>query len=74
VLNRKIVAIGGGQAADKPWLRDQIIALTGKSRPTVLYLGTPSYDRDTGFEDQAAGFRTAGLPTARLGIYIRLSL
>jgi hypothetical protein len=67
VPNRRIVAIGGGQAADKPWVRDQIIAMTGKARPTVLYIGTPSYDRANGFERQAAAFATeCGLETSHL--------
>ena len=39
---RRIVAIGGGLAADKPWVRDQIIAMAASPSPTVLYLGTPS--------------------------------
>lgn len=34
-LQRKIVAIGGGQAADKPWISDTIIGMTGKTTPTV---------------------------------------
>ena len=34
---RKIVAIGGGQAADKPWVRDTIIEMSGTATPTVLY-------------------------------------
>lgn len=66
--NRRIVAIGGGQAADKPWVRDDIISMTGKPRPAVVYLGTPSYDRPAGFERQAAGFAAVGLPTVHMNL------
>ena len=54
---RKIVAIGGGQAADKPWIRDTIIGMTGKTTPTVLYIGTPGFDLLSGYERQAVRFQ-----------------
>eukprot|EP01045_Picozoa_sp_COSAG04_P011148 COSAG04_NODE_710_length_10896_cov_24.620543_8_plen_270_part_00 len=66
VPNRRIVAIGGGLAADKPWVRDQIIAMTRKASPTVTYIGTPSYDSDDGYQRQAAGFGAVGLQTEHL--------
>lgn len=65
---RKIVAIGGGQAADKPWIRDTIIAMTGKETPRVLYIGTPGFDVLSGYERQAAGFQKLGFPTSMLNL------
>ena len=60
--NRKIFACGAGPGADTPWLRDQIITATGKAEPTVLYMGTPSYDGREG----AKGFAEAGLEVSWL--------
>ena len=59
---RKIFACGAGPGADTPWLRDQIITATGKAEPTVLYMGTPSYDGREG----AKGFAEAGLEVSWL--------
>ena len=66
--HRKIVAIGGGQAADKPWIRDTIVAMSGKATPRVLYIGTPGFDLLSGYERQAAGFATLGFPTSMLNL------
>ena len=65
---RKIVAIGGGQAADKPWIRDTIIELSGTATPNVLYIGTPGFDVLSGYERQAGGFREMGFPTSMLNL------
>ena len=54
---RKIFACGAGPSSDTPWLRDQIIAATGKAKPKVVWMGTPSYDGREG----AQGFTEAGL-------------
>ena len=59
---RKVFACGAGPGADTPWLRDQIITATGKAEPTVLYMGTPSYDGREG----AKGFAEAGLEVSWL--------
>ena len=53
--SRKIFACGAGPGADTPWLRDQIITATGKAEPTVLYMGTPSYDGREGAKGFAKG-------------------
>lgn len=66
--HRKIVAIGGGQAADKPWIRDTIIAMSGKDTPNVLYIGTPGFDVLSGYQRQAAGFQKLGFRTAMLNL------
>lgn len=66
--HRKIVAIGGGQAADKPWIRDTIIAMTGKDTPRVLYIGTPGFDVLSGYQRQAGGFQKLGFPTSMLNL------
>ena len=65
---RKIVAIGGGQAADKPWVRDTIIEMSGTATPTVLYIGTPGFDSLRGYERQAGGFAALGHPTSMLNL------
>lgn len=56
------------QAADKPWIRDVIIGLTGKEQPSVLYIGTPGFDALSGFHRQVAGFADAGLQTTMLNL------
>jgi dipeptidase E len=61
---RKIFACGAGPSADADWLRDQIIAATGKQKPKVVWMGTPSYDGRQG----AIGFADAGLEVEWLNV------
>jgi dipeptidase E len=61
---RKIFACGAGPSSDTPWLRDQIIAASGKASPKVVWMGTPSYDGREG----AAGFAEAGLEVEWLNV------
>ena len=61
---RKIFACGAGPSSDTPWLRDQIIAATGKPKPKVVWMGTPSYDGREG----AQGFTEAGLEVEWLNV------
>jgi hypothetical protein len=44
---RKIVACGRGRVTQLPPIRKEVIALTGKKHPSVLYLGTATYDTQT---------------------------
>lgn len=61
---RKIFACGAGPSADSAWLREQIIEATGKPKPKVVWMGTPSYDGRQG----ATGFAEAGLVVEWLNV------
>jgi dipeptidase E len=58
--HRRIVAAAAGRdGLDEPMICDAIVELAGKERPSVLYLGTASYDLPEPREAQTA--RLAGL-------------
>ena len=55
---RKIVAMGKGSGLAHPKVRKTILKMTGKGAKTrVLYLGTASYERESGFDRQVGAFR-----------------
>jgi len=56
----KIVAAGKGKSVRIPVIRDKIISLTNKDAPTILYLGTASFDQKDPYIDQTKGFQDAG--------------
>jgi dipeptidase E len=65
---RKIVAAGRGRVIQSPVIRDTIKRLSGKANPHVVYLGTASYDQDSAYELQAAGFTEIGCTVERLNL------
>lgn len=52
---RKIVAAGSGNAMAHPTICKEIIRLTGKAKPSVLYIGTASFDSPDRFDAQSKG-------------------
>eukprot|EP00557_Chaetoceros_sp_GSL56_P011195 CAMPEP_0176486940 /NCGR_PEP_ID=MMETSP0200_2-20121128/5849_1 /TAXON_ID=947934 /ORGANISM="Chaetoceros sp., Strain GSL56" /LENGTH=273 /DNA_ID=CAMNT_0017883701 /DNA_START=178 /DNA_END=996 /DNA_ORIENTATION=+ len=53
----QIVCTGKGASMALPKVISQVQLLAQTNTPSVLYLGTPSYDRDDVFEIQTKGFR-----------------
>lgn len=65
----KIVCTGRGSALSNiPKIRDQVFELAKTKTPTILYLGTPSYDSESIFNIQTEGFRDAGCNIIRLDL------
>lgn len=46
----------------------EVIALTGKKNPNVLYLGTATYDNPAAMEEQTENFRSLGCRVTGLNI------
>ena len=67
---RRIVAMGAGSNhINLPTARQQIIKLSGKPKPTLLYLGTATFDSDGGFDRQVRAFAEEdGLAVSRLDL------
>jgi peptidase E len=65
---RKIVACGRGRVTQLPPIRKEVIALTGKKHPSVLYLGTATYDEESAFTLQTQGFADEGCKVSQLKI------
>lgn len=63
---RKFVAAGRGRVIQSPGIRDAIKNLTKKENPHVVYLGTATYDQDSPFQMQAAGFADIGCTVEHL--------
>ena len=52
---------------DDPTLRREIIALSGKTHPSVLYLGTASFEKERNYLHQAGEFASSeGLDVSKL--------
>jgi len=64
----KIVAAGKGKSVSMPAIRDKIISLTKKESPTILYLGTASFDKTEPYLAQTKGFREAGCRILRVNV------
>lgn len=62
----QIVCTGKGAAMALPKVVAQVKYLAQSDTPSVLYLGTPSYDRDDVFEIQTKGFREGNCNVKRL--------
>ncbi len=61
VGHRRIVAAGSGwEGLSLPEIRDAIIGLSGKAKPSVLYLGTATYDGVKAQEQQTSRFAEMG--------------
>ena len=65
---RKFVAAGRGRVIQSPSIRNEIKNLSGKENPHVVYLGTASYDQDSPYQLQAAGFTEIGCTVERLNL------
>lgn len=63
---RKFVAAGRGRVIQSPGIRNEIKNLSGKENPHVVYLGTASYDQETAYQLQAAGFTDIGCTVEQL--------
>ena len=66
---RKIYAAGSGlDMLSQPDTVDEIIALSGKVKPRVLYLGTATYDKEYQMEIQTRQFAARGCEISSLNI------
>lgn len=66
---RKIYAAGSGlDMLSQPDTVQEIIHLSGKPKPSVLYLGTATYDDPSPQKQQTGAFRAAGCSVASLNI------
>lgn len=60
-VQRRIVAAGRGRVIQSPAVKSEILRLAGNKRsPHVVYLGTASYEKETAYDLQAAGFKDSG--------------
>ena len=67
--NIKIYAGGSGEDMfSQPETAKEIIQLSGKSRPNVLYLGTATYDSSEGFNKQTSHFTKLGCHVVSLDV------
>ena len=63
---RKFVMAGRGRVIQVPNVRNEILRLTGKPQPKVVYLGTATYESEQGFEMQAKDFVSVGCEVQHL--------
>jgi dipeptidase E len=64
----QIVCTGKGAAMALPKILAQVQAFAQTKTPSVLYLGTPSYDREDIFNIQTMGFRNANCPITKMDL------
>ena len=62
----KILTTGGGTGVHRPFIFSKLIAMTGKERPNVVYIGTPFFDREDKYESGTSSFRGIGCKIKRL--------
>lgn len=63
---RKIVACGRGRVTQLPAVRKEVIALTGKQHPSLVYIGAATYEEVGAFELQTKGFVDDGCSVSHL--------
>jgi len=66
VVYPKILTTGSGNAVHLPFIFEKLIAMTGKERPNVVYIGTPFFDREDKYESGTSTFRDIGCRIKRL--------
>ena len=65
----RVYAAGSGHDMfSLPQTAAEVIALTGKTTPSVLYLGTASYDNLAAAEAQLHGFADSGCAISNLSV------
>lgn len=64
--SRKLVVAGRGRVIQVPNIRAEILRLSNKERPHVVYLGTATYEAIDAFEAQAKGFEEIGCKVTHL--------
>ena len=65
--SRRLVAAGSGrEGLAEPQVRDAILRLSGKTAPSVLYLGTATYDLPAPTAEQTCRFTEVGCPVTTL--------
>lgn len=62
----KIIMTGSGSAVHEPSIFERLIAMTGKEKPNVVYIGTPFFDREDKYESGTDSFRRYGCRVLRL--------
>ena len=55
-MHRRIVACGRGRVTQLPVIRKEVIALSGKAKPSLVYIGAATYEDNGSFELQTKGF------------------
>ena len=66
VVYPKILTTGSGNNVQNPFVFRKLIAMTGKERPNVVYIGTPFFDREDKYESGTSSFRDIGCRIKRL--------
>jgi len=64
----QLVCTGKGSTMAFPKIVAQVQALAKQISPAVLYLGTPSYDKEDIFNIQTKGFRDANCPITKMDL------
>jgi len=62
----KIMTTGSGNGIHQPNFFNKIVAMTGKEKPNVVYIGTPFFDREDKYESGTQSFRAIGCRIKRL--------
>lgn len=62
----KIMTTGSGNGIHEPAFFAKIVAMTGKEKPKVVYIGTPFFDREDKYESGTKSFRAIGCRIKRL--------
>lgn len=65
-MHRRIVACGRGRVTQLPVIRKEVIALTGKQTPSLVYIGAATYEDNGSFELQTKGFVEDGCQVQHL--------
>lgn len=65
----KIICTGRGAAlTNVPVILSEVFQMAKTEKPVVVYLGTPSYDKQSIFDIQTKGFKEAGCEIIRLNL------
>ena len=65
-MRRRVVACGRGRDICHPVIRDEIVSLSGKATPSLLYLGTPAFERPDALSMQTCAFHEIGCEVVEL--------
>lgn len=66
--NRKIVAAGRGRIIQATPIKTEILRLARKKNPTVAYIGAATYESESAYESQAAGFIESGCKVKKVNL------
>ena len=69
----QVVCTGKGAAMAIPKILSQVQLFANTKTPRVLYLGTPSFDRNDIFNIQTKGFQNADCPITKMDLSFYLN-